>query len=183
MAPLHQVIFVAGYVTVLIAGLGWLWWQPLHLDAGQAFSAVAAIASAAAVWAAIDIARRAAAERRVRDAAKVVALRVLANGLAEVAGYRADPAKLDSGAVELLEDLRVHFESITVIDLPSPTSVDLYMLISTRLHSLRRAARLAAADHASAAAVAVIFQTAETDLRQYADQAESEAMRLLQGRY
>lgn len=183
MAPLHQVIFVAGYVAVLIAGLGWLWWQPLHLDVGQAFSAVAAIASAAAVWAAIDIARRAAAERRVRDAAKVVALRVLANGLAEVAGYRADPAKLDSGAVELLEDLRIHFESITVIDLPSPTSVDLYMLISTRLHLLRRAARLAAADHASAAAVAVIFQTAETDLRQYADQAESEAMRLLQGRY
>lgn len=186
MAPLSQVLFVVGYVAAILSGLAWLWWVPLALTLGDVISALAAFGSVGAVWAAVDVSRRSERVQRRKDAAKVVSLRVLANGLASVAEYRMDPANLNPGSdvmrtSMILNDLRVIFDNIVVSDLPSAKSVDLYMLISTKLHMLCRLAHELESGSMPKEAAAAIFALARTDLYDYGARANVEAIRLESG--
>lgn len=108
------------------------WAQTVNWDAWGPIFALLAVG-----WA-IMVAGQASAEARRRDAAKVAAVFVLAQGMHAIFSGRLargmDPERgdaTDPDAVDAFRNLRIFLESIVVTDLPTPTTVDAFMRVAS----------------------------------------------------
>lgn len=107
------------------------WAQTVNWDAWGPIFALLAVG-----WAVV-VAGQASAEARRRDAAKVAAVLVLAQGMHAIfagrlaRGLNPRGDATDPHAIDSFRNLRIFLESIVVTDLPTPTTVDAFMRVAT----------------------------------------------------
>lgn len=116
------------------------WAQTVNWNAWGAIGTVAAVGWA--IWIAAESSR----EARRRDAAKIEAIIVLADGIRAIFSGRVErgptPDVTDAHLFDAFRNLRVFSEAVVVTDLPTATTVDAYMRVATAIqmvHALQTA--------------------------------------------